>query len=197
MGPGAIAVSTTYAFVANQMSSSITVVDLSGATAKLGQTFGVDPGPSALVAYPDKGVLLVLSSANVIDVVNLTSAAITGRINAGETSRQDGNWTLPVVTAVTPTTVAVGGTASMVLTGSNLQGVKGLEFHLMGMNPGKGKNGEDTNIQVSNLKINAAGTEVTATVQVLAAAAPGVRQMRLETDRGEVPVGSVQFTVTK
>jgi uncharacterized protein (TIGR03437 family) len=198
MGPGAIAVSGNFAFVANQMSSSITVVDLSGATAKLGQTFGVDPGPCALVAYPDKGLLLVLSSgANVIDLVNMTTAAITGRIDAGETSRQDGKWPLPVVTAVSPTTVSVGGTASMVLTGSNLQGVKGLEFHLMAMNPGKGKNGEDTNIQVSNLKVNAAGTEVTATVQVLAAAVPGVRQIRLDTERGEVPVGSVQFTVTK
>jgi YVTN family beta-propeller protein len=201
MGPGAIAVSGNYAFVANQMSSSVTLVDLS--TGKPGQTFGVDPGPCALAVWADKGLLLVLSSGtNTIDLVNMTTGAITSRLNAGETSRQDGKWTLPAVTAMTPNTAAVGSAAfTMTLTGSNLQGVKDLEFHQIGMNAGtgmgKGKHGEDDNIQVSKVTVNSDGTQITATVQVLATATAGVRELRLETERGEVPVPSMQFTVSK
>ncbi|MBI3278926.1 MAG: hypothetical protein HYZ57_03680 [Acidobacteria bacterium] len=58
---------------------------------------------------------------------------------------------------------------------------------------------EDVNIRVSNVQVNSAGTQITATVQILAAASAGTRQVHLETDEGEVmgPMWNSLFTVTK
>lgn len=49
-----------------------------------------------------------------------------------------------------------------------------------------GAGNEDSNLKVSNLNVNPDGTRISATVQILAAAAAGTRQVRLETDRGEI-----------
>ena len=46
-----------------------------------------------------------------------------------------------------------------------------------GMMPGGGGT-EDANIKVSNLKVNPDGTEITASVQILAAAVGSTRQAR-------------------
>jgi hypothetical protein len=58
--------------------------------------------------------------------------------------------------------------------------------------------GDDPNIKVTNIKVNTAGTQVTASVQILSTAAAGARQIRLGTDHGDMmgPVNSTLFTVT-
>lgn len=57
--------------------------------------------------------------------------------------------------------------------------------------------GDDPNIRVTNVSVNAAGTQITASVQILTAATAGTRQIRLETDHGEMmgPLNSTLFTV--
>jgi hypothetical protein len=57
----------------------------------------------------------------------------------------------------------------------------------------------DANIKVSSVQVNAAGTQITASIQILATAAAGTRQIRLETTSGEV-MGMMTdslFTITK
>ena len=57
---------------------------------------------------------------------------------------------------------------------------------------------QDPNITVSTVQVNAAGTQLTASVQILAAATSGTRQIRIETSYGEVMgmVTNSVFTVS-
>lgn len=213
MGPGAVVANGNLAFVANQMTASVTVVDTAAET--IVRTFAVDPGPRALAVNAASNQLLVLAQGTgTLDLVDLAGYGIIVRINAGETSRQ-GNWTLPLVSSLSPNTVAVGSSFTLTINGSGFREVKDVEFHLVGgLGGGMGSGGmgggmgagamgqaghpADGNIKVTSVRVNAAGTQVTASVQILTSAAPGVRQVRLETDRGEImgPMFSALFTVT-
>ena len=51
---------------------------------------------------------------------------------------------------------------------------------------GSGIGQADTNIKVSNMQANSAGTQITASVQILPAATLGPRQVRLQTSYGTV-----------
>ena len=206
MGPGAIATNGNLAFIANQMTASVTVVDLTAA--KVIRTFPVDPGPRALAVYPAKNQLLVLAEGTgTLDVVDLSTYGIIARLNAADSERQD-NWILPLIASITPNTATAGSSFTLAITGANLQAVQDIEFHLagvgmgggmMGGGPGQGMGGEDANIKVSNIQVGADGTRVTASVQILSSAVAGTRQIRLETDRGEIMgmMSGSLFTVTK
>ena len=208
IGTGAIVTNGNLAFIANMMTASVTVVDLAGG--KVVKTFPVDPGPRALAVNTAKNQLLVLAEGTgTLDVVDLSSYGITTRVNAADTERQS-NWTLPLVSAMNPNTAAAGSTFTLVITGANLQAVKDIEFHIagygsgmgggmMGGGPSQGMGSEDTNINVSSVKPNANGTQVTASVQILSSALAGTRKIRLETDQGEVMgmMSGSLFTITK
>lgn len=219
MGPGGVVTYNNLAFIANQMTASVTVVDVTAG--QVVKTFPVDPGPRALAINPGTNQLLVLAEGTgTLDIVDLSSYAVTARLDAGSTDRV-GNWLLPLITSMTPNTAAVGSTFTLTITGTNLQSVKALEFELMGVQSGDGMMGggmmgggfgsggvmtgghmggqEDANIKVSNVQVNSSGTQVTATVQILAAASAGTRQVRLQTDQGDVmgPMWNSIFTVTK
>ena len=72
MGPGAVAVIGNTVYIANQMTASVTAVDLaSGAAVK---TFTVDPGPMSVAMNAAKNQLLVLAEGTgTLDVVDLGS----------------------------------------------------------------------------------------------------------------------------
>ena len=206
MGPGAVAINGNNIYIANQMTASVTVADLvSGAVVK---TFPVDPGPMALGVNAAKNQLLVLAEGTgTLDVVDLGSYGIVSRIDAGSTERQ-GSFTMPLVSSIAPSSGAAGSSFTLTITGSGFQGVQGLEFTLtvadmgggmMGGGPGGGMGQQDPNITVSNVQVNSAGTQITASVQILAAAAAGTRQIRLETNYGQVMgmMTNSLFTVTK
>jgi len=206
MGPGAVAINGNNIYIANQMTASVTVADLvSGAVVK---TFPVDPGPMALGVNAAKNQLLVLAEGTgTLDVVDLGSYGIVSRIDAGSTERQ-GSFTMPLVSSIAPNSGAAGSSFTLTITGSGFQGVQGLEFTLtaagmgggmMGGGPGGGMGQQDPNITVSNVQVNSSGTQITASVQILAAAAAGTRQIRLETNYGQVMgmMTNSLFTVTK
>lgn len=209
MGPGAVATAGNLAFIANQMTAGVTVVDTAAGTVV--KTLSVDPGPRALMVNPAKNQLVVLAEGTgTLDVADLTSYAITARINAGDTDRQ-GQWNLAVVSSISPATAPVGSSFTLTISGSSFQQVKDIEFHLMGMQAGGmgpggmgggmgpgGGYGEDENVKVANVQVNSSGTQITAQVQILSSAVPGLRQIRLETDQGEVmgPMFNSAFTVT-
>lgn len=206
MGPGAVAVNGNTAYIANQMTASVTIADLvSGAVVK---TFPVDPGPMALAVNTAKNQLIVLAEGTgTLDIVDLTSYGIVARIDAGSTERQ-GQFTMPLVSSMSPTSAAPGSSLTLTITGSGFQGVQGIEFTLtaagagggmMGGGMGGGMGQEDANIKVSNVQVNSAGTQITASVQILAGAPSGARQIRLETNYGEMMgmITNSLFTVTK
>ena len=153
-----------------------------------------------------KGQLLVLAEGTgTLDMVDLSSYAITARLNAGDTQRV-GTWPLPLISSIAPTTASIGTSFTLVINGSNFQAVKNIEFHLTAgvagggmMGGGMGMGDEDPNIKVSNIQLNSSGTQVAASVQILASAIIGTRQIRLETDQGEMmaPMLNSYFTVTK
>ena len=190
MGPGAVVTNGSFAYIANQMTSGVTVLDLNAGSVV--KTFSVDPGPRALAVIPGRNQLLVLSEGTgTLDVFDLATSSIVTRLNAGDSERS-GTWTMPFITSMSPTTAPAGSTFTLTVNGSNFQGVKDIEFHLAstqagGMMGGAGMMGaEDSTIKVSNLHANASGTQINATVQILSAAAAGPRQVRIETDWGEI-----------
>ncbi len=205
MGAGAVAVNGTQAYVADMMTAAVTAVDLSAG--KVMQTFSVDPGPQALAVNPSANQLLVLAEGTgTLDVVDLASGSITARLNAGGTERQ-GDWIMPLMSSMTPNTAAAGSTVTLTIAGSGFQGVKSMAFYLgagMGMGGGMmgggsgGVGSVDTNMQVSNFQVNGTGTQITASVKILPAAAAGTRQVRFQT--GSAPVMGMMslssFTVT-
>lgn len=203
MGPGGVVTHNNLAFIANQMTASITVADLN--TATVVRTFPVDPGPRALAVNATTNQLLVLSQATgALALVDLADYRIVERINAVETARQ-GPWIIPVIFSINPSSGQAGAPPfTLTITGANLQAVNDIEFHLAGGMMGGGMmgggpGGEDPNIRVSNVLVDAAGTRLTATVQILAAAVSGPRVIRLETDRGEImgPAFYAVFTVVR
>ncbi len=206
MGPGAVAINGNTVYIANQMTASVTVADLvAGVVAK---TFPVDPGPVALAASPAKNQLLVLcEGTGTLDVVDLASEGIISRIDAGSTERE-GQFTMPLISSVTPSSASAGSSFMLTITGSGFEDVQWIQFHLtsagtgggmMGGGIGGGMDQEDANIKVSNVQVNASGTQITAWIQILGAAVAGTRQIRLETTHGEIMgmMTNSLFTVTK
>ncbi len=213
MGPGAVAVDGGAAYVASQMTADVTVIDLNGA--RVLSRFSVDPGPRALALDSTGNQLLVMAQGTgTLDIVDLGSHEITTRVNAVETER-NGNWTLPLIQSITPISGVAGSSFTLTITGSNLSAVRNVEFRLAsmpntgtggmgggmmaggGMGPGMG--GEDDDIKVTKVQVNAAATQITASVQILSSALAGTRQIRLETDHGDLmgPLANSLFTVTK
>jgi uncharacterized protein (TIGR03437 family) len=207
MGPRALTLNGNNIYITNQMSASVTVADLiSGAVVK---TFPVDPGPMALAINAAKNQLLVLAEGTgTLDVLDLGSYGIVSQIDAGSTERQ-GEFTMPLVSSITPSSAAAGSSFTLTINGSGFQRVQSIEFTLtaagmgaggmMGGGTGGGMGQQDPNITVSNIQMNSAGTQMTASIQVLAAAVAGTRQIRLETDDGEVAgmMTNSLFTITK
>jgi uncharacterized protein (TIGR03437 family) len=205
-GPGAVVVNAATAYIANQMTASVTVADLASGTVT--KTFPVDPGPIALAVNSAMNQLIVLAEGTgTLDVVDLASYGIIARSDAGSTERQ-GQITMPSVSSISPTSAAPGSNFTLTITGSGFQGVQGIEFTLTGTGSsggmmsggmGNGMGQEDSNIKVSNVQVNSAETQITATIQVLAGATSGTRQIRLETNYGEVMgmMFNSPFTVAK
>ena len=203
MGPGGVVINGSLAFVANQMAASVTVVDLNAGSVV--RTFPVDPGPRSLgVNAADNQLLALCQGTGTLDLVDLNSYAITGRINATSGST-NGGWTLPTIASITPNTAKVGSSFTLTINGSNFQGITDVEFLGSGSGMGGGMMGggptagEDPNIKVSNLNVNANGTQVTASVQILSTAATGTRHVRLGTNHGGMmgAINATLFTVTQ
>lgn len=220
MGPGAVAIHNSRAYIANQMTASVTVVDLT--TDAVVSSFPVDPGPRALAVDRTRNRLLVLSQGTgVMSAIDLSNFAVIGRANAASGGR-DGRWTLPLVSAVTPNSAKRGTTFAMTIIGANLKEVDEVEFHVMGSATGMGSGGmgsggmgggnmggggmsggsmgnHDATISTSNLQVNADGTQLTVNVTVSPDARPGTRVVSLETGNREVmggPMFNAVFTVT-
>lgn len=226
MGPGAAVTHGSRAYIANQMTASVTVVDLN--TNAVLHTFPVDPGPRALAVDPARNRLLVLShGTGVLSAIDLNSFAVVARANATDGDAL-GRWTLPAVTSISPSYARRGTAFVMTITGANLHDVDEIEFHIMGtgssMGPGGGMGSgggmasggamagssgagpvsssmmhHDESVGTSNLRVSEDGSTITVSVEIRSDAIPGVRRVGSETSHGEViggPVSNNWFTVT-
>jgi len=209
-GSSNVAVFGARAFFANQAGGSITIapVPISNAAPT---TLKVDAGPRALAVDTKDNLLLVGSEGTgTIVIVDLKTNQIVGRINAvrGEMEDDDddshedrgraGN--MPVVTDMTPDKVKQGDKTTITITGKNLDGATDLIFLDPDSLPGKGKGrGEgasgnhnhgpfgtrEPGIVATNIRVNAAGTQLTADVTIAKSVSKGDFVVRVETPNGE------------
>jgi hypothetical protein len=149
-------------------------------------------------------LVVLCQGTGTLDLVDLAAYTVTDRINAtsGSTS---GTWTLPAIASIAPNTAKIGSSFTLTISGSNLQGVTDVEFRATGSGTGGGMMGggmaagDDPNIKVTNINVNTAGTQVTASVQILSTATVGTRQVRLGTSHGDMmgAMNSTLFAVTQ
>ncbi len=211
---GTIAVDANTAFFADQTGASVTAaaVSLSGGAVSLAQQqIKVDLGPRSLAIDRLDNLLLVSNEGDgTIVLVSLANYQIVGRIDAvhvpGEPESEDDHNDRgqapnePSVTSVAPSTIAPGSQVTLVLYGANLAGATGLAFVDPSTLPGNGKgrgNGHsgdhaggpfansDPAFTVSAIAVNAAGTRLSAVVNLAAQAQPGTRVVRVITPNGE------------
>ncbi len=172
----------------------------------------VDIGARALAIDTVDNLLVVASEGSgTLVLVDLGTNQIVGRINAviseqereGEKhdDHEDRNRAanVPVITQLTPNTGAAGASIQLVITGTNLTGATDVIILDPDLLPGKGKgrgNGmsgnhghgafgiRDAAFTVTGITVNAAGTQVTATVAIKAGT-KGSRVVRVLTPNGE------------
>jgi uncharacterized protein (TIGR03437 family) len=186
-------------YFANQTGGSISVMPFSNGTAGAITTVKVDLGARAL-AIDSKDNLLVVSNegSGTLVLVDLATNAVVGRIDAVRTSDgdqddhgdRDGASNLPAVQSIAPASSKANATITLTITGSNLGGATGLVFDLPRGNGDQGDNGDDKNkmddaFTVSNIAVNSAGTQLTATVKIAAGAKTGPHIVRVLTQNGE------------
>ncbi|MFQ5657522.1 MAG: RHS repeat-associated core domain-containing protein, partial [Candidatus Methylomirabilales bacterium] len=96
----------------------------------------------------------------------------------------------PEITGLNPTSGVQGDTLTLTVTGTNLTGASALSFLQNGV--------ADANLTASNLTVNAAGTQLTATVAIAPTAALGNRVVTVTTPSGtstSTPSAANTFTV--
>ncbi len=116
--------------------------------------------PSGLVAKP--------ISVQFRQEANVTNAASVSAIKG------------TYVSSITPTSLSRGAMTAITITGQDLTGATEVRFLLPSGQP-------DTAITTSNIQVNAAGTQLTATVTVAAAAAVGNRIVTVTATAGRSP----------
>ena len=198
----------TTAYIANQGGGSIAVLPLtiSGTTVTGTATkLAVDQGVRSLaIDTKDNWLLAVNESTGKIAVVSLASGQVIARINAvvggssegddasDDHSDHDNAPNLPQVSSVLPVNGKAGTTFTITITGTNFTGASSVVFvnPANSPTPGNGKalgllSVADTAFTVTGITVNAAGTQVTATVAIAATAAPGLRLVRVSSPNGD------------
>jgi uncharacterized protein (TIGR03437 family) len=215
VGSTDITVQNSTIYFANQAGGSVSVLPINAATGAAAgpiTTIKVDLGPRALT-IDTKDNLLVVSNegTGTIVLIGLGTNSIVGRINAVRSNSQgDDNGddhsdhdgapsTLPAIVLISPATGHAGAGFTITITGTNLTAASNVQF----VNPlnvhGKSQNAmADSAFTASNIQVNAAGTQVTATISIAASATAGPRIVRVVTPTGSssLVVSSVDtFTV--
>jgi uncharacterized protein (TIGR03437 family) len=207
-GSSDVAVSGSTLFFANQTGGSVSAVVIAPATGvptAAPVIVKVDLGARALAVDAVDNLLLVTNEGSgTIVLVDLTSLKVVGRINGihAETDTDnegddhgdhDRAANLPALITVAPVTARAGTVFTLTLAGTGLSGASQILFvnpaDINGNGKGKGKGDSpdvnaDKAFSVTNIAVNTAGTGITATVAV-SAAATGPRIVLVKTPNGE------------
>ncbi len=196
-----VAVLGSKVYFANQADGSVSVLTINtanGSGAGPITTIQVDLGARAL-AIDTKDNLLVVSNegTGTLVLVDLSSGTVKGRVNAvqsglsgddGDDNRSDhdGAANLAVIASVSPATGKAGTSLTMTITGTNLTGASDVVFikpeNIHGKSPIASP---DSAFAASKIQVNAAGTQLTATITIAASAAKGPRVVRVVTPNGQ------------
>jgi len=186
-------------YFANQTGGSVSILPFANGSSGTLSTVKVDLGARSL-AIDAKDNLLVVSNegSGTLVVVDLSTNTVTARINAVSTSPEDvddhgdrdGAMNLPAIQSLTPASAKAGVTTSLSLTGQNLTGATSVVFDVTHGNGDQGDDGNDKNksdgaFVVSNIVVNSAGTQLTATVNIAATAQTGQHIVRVVTNNAE------------
>jgi hypothetical protein len=140
-----------------------------------------------------------------IVVVSLSSRQVVGRFSevtngSGEHDGDDHDdhdhsANAPVVSVLSPAAGKANSTFTITVTGTNLQGTTDLIFAVPSLFPGKSEDhgkgrglvmlAKDAGFALSNIKVNAAGTQLTATVTVSKQVSVGPRAVLVSSGNGE------------
>jgi hypothetical protein len=199
-------------YFANQTGGSASILPFVNGSPGAVSTVKVDLGARALTIDVKDNLLVVSNEGSgTLVLVDLSTNAVAGRVNAVSTSQEDGDdhndrdgaANLPAVQTLGPVSSKAGATLTLTITGANLTGATGVVFNLLRGNGDQGDNGNDKNksddaFTVTNIAVNGAGTQLTATVKIAAQAQTGQRIVRVVTANGEssgkVAAGNI-FTV--
>jgi uncharacterized protein (TIGR03437 family) len=198
-------------YFANQTGGSVSALPFVSGTIGTTTTIKVDLGARTLTVDAKDNLLVVSNEGSgTLVLVDLNTNTVVGRIKAVETSPgdtddhsdHDGAMNLPIVQSITPASSKASATMTLLVTGTNLGGAKGVVFDIVRTNGDEGDD-EDNNkldnaFTVSNISVNSSGTQLTATVTIAAGAQTGQHVVRVKTAIGEssgkVAMGNI-FTV--
>jgi uncharacterized protein (TIGR03437 family) len=174
-------------YLANQTGGSVSVIPFANGTAGTAKTIKVDLGARGL-AIDAKDNLLVVSNEGfgTLVLVDLATDTVAGRVDAVRASPsdnddhgdRDGAANLPAVQSIVPASSKANATVTLTITGTNLGSATAVVFTLSRGNGDQSDNGNDNNktddaFTVSNIAVNAGGTQLTATVKIAAGAQTG------------------------
>jgi YVTN family beta-propeller protein len=186
-------------YLANQTGGSVSVIPFANGTAGTPTTIKVDLGARALAIDANDNRLVVSNEGSgTLVLVDLTTNAVVGRIDAvranpddhDDHGDRDGASNLPAVQSLTPESSKANTTITLTIKGTNLTGATSVVFDLSRGKGDQGDNGNDKNkmddaFTVSNIAVNSAGTQLTATVKIAAGAQAGAHIVRVVTPNGE------------
>lgn len=212
-GSSDVAVNGVTAYFADQTGGSVTVAPI----ALLNGTFTftpaqvkVDLGPRAVAVDTHDNLLVVANQGSgTLVLVDLTSNTVVGRINGVSSENESANddhdnhndraaANLPVITSLAPAQASAGSTFVLTIVGSNLSGATGLSFLIPTPGAEQGRGMLDPGFTASNIQINAAGTQLTATVSIAGNTGKGDRVAVVSTPNGDSsfkPLSADTFTV--
>ena len=204
-GSSDVAFFNSKVYFANQAGGSVSVLPVNAAGQATGSatTLRVDLGARAL-AIDIKDNLLVVSNegSGTLVLISLSSNTVVDRIKAVQTGESDNSddhsdrgsaANAPAIVSIAPASGKAGSTVALTITGTNLTGAQKVMFvnpaSLPGNGKGQGKGVEDQNTDsaftVTNLQVNAAGTQASASVAIAAGAKTGPRLVKVTTANGE------------
>ena len=198
-------------YFANQTGGTVSILPFNGSPGSI-STVKVDLGARALTVDVKDNLLVVSNEGSgTLVLVDLNTNAVVGRISAVKTGEnddddhndRDGAANLPAVQSVSPASSKSGVTLTLTITGTNLGGATGIVFDVRRGDGDQSDNDNDKNqsddaFAVSNVAVNTAGTQLTATVKIAGSAQTGQHVVRVTTANGEssgkVAAGNI-FTV--
>jgi uncharacterized protein (TIGR03437 family) len=204
-GSSEIAVKGNTIFFANQTGGSVSTVTIdmtTGVPTAPATTIKVDLGARALAVDAKDNFLLVTNEGSgTVVVIDLATGKVLAHIDAVRSQGEEGNGdddhgdrdhgkNLPVISSLAPVTAKSTSTFTITIMGTNLTGATDVIF----VNPTNGDDGHghstedgphrDAAFTASNIQVNSAGTQLTATITVKSAAI-GPRVVLVDTPNGD------------
>ena len=209
-----------FAYITNQAGGAISILPLSiSGTIVTGVATALKVGAGALalaVDTRDNLLLVLVQGKGEIVLVSLSSGQVVGRVSGVSTGDDDGDdhedhdkaVNIPTVTSVLPLNGRAATTFTLTLAGTNLVGAVDVIFappsafrgrsEDQGRGRGLVKIARDIAFRVSNIEVNTAATQLTATVTTSAQTVVGARVVIVSTPNGEsrfILVAGNTFTV--